>query len=228
MHILNFFNNNDSIEGDINQLSIIDDEDRNLYSLFEAIIQVRRFYYEFNSAKKTRLERIFAYELYHKWSMLLDEKYETDANGYRKYILNAETGKNLNYFDKKQEGTKYPDMVLHRSMEEPNGQCIVCEFKRQDNFRKDSFKEDLDKLYTFVCEKKNGYNFGHGIFVLINGTILAILKKLELINFREGQKKEDEKKIFLIALKEQKMEVVSLYDAMCKKDRDNYIKNNKR
>ena len=97
--------------------------------LFEALLKVKKRYLtydvEFSSTsvdiKKEHLERVFAYELYHQWSVILDQQKDNDL------ILNAEIDKNINETiiemnksdnDDSSESLRvnvYPDLVLHQS-----------------------------------------------------------------------------------------------------------------
>ena len=213
--------------GDVRKLSRIDDGYDNLQALFESVLKVKSLYYSFEGKNKSRLERIFAYELYHQWSIVIKDKYPEDNFGNREYLINAETGKNIQCFDKNKSGNKYPDMVLHKSMDKPTGQGIVCEFKRIDNFRIDSLKNDLVKLEEFVCGAENDYKFGYGFFLLINGTITSLLKKIEELGYDRRNCKKRSEKILLAAYKSDYLKVVTLSDALNRKDREEYIKNHK-
>ena len=223
MEILSF-SYNGTLCGDILKLSAIDDENSNFMALFESVLKVKSLYYSFGGKNKSRLERIFAYELYHQWSKKIEEKYPEDNLGNREYLINAETGKNIQYFDKKKSGNKYPDMVLHKSMDKPTDQGIVCEFKRIDNFRIDGFKNDLEKLEEFVCGAENEYKFRYGFFLLINGTITSILKKVEELGYDRRNFKKRREKILLAAYKSDNLQVLSLSDALNRKEREEYIK----
>lgn len=213
--------------GDILRISAIDDDNNNLQALFESVLKVKTLYYSFGGKNKSRLERIFAYELYHQWSKIIEEKYPEDNLGNREYLINAETGKNIKCFDKNKIGNKYPDMVLHKSMDEPTDQGIVCEFKRIDNFRIDSFRNDLEKLEEFVCGKENEYKFRYGFFLLINGTITSLLKKIEELGYNRRNCKKRSEKILLAAYKSDNLQVISLSDALNRKEREDYIMKHK-
>lgn len=110
------------------------------------------------------LERVFAYELYHQWSGILGK--------HSKWILNAEISKDLNEFCSavNNEGTKYPDLVLHEDQGADN-QMMVCEIKRNinihENIRKDV--EKLIKLTNFTSDS-NKRPYKCGILLIINST----------------------------------------------------------
>ena len=76
--------------------------------LKEAIMNVRPEYiYLGRLWKDHQVERCFAYELYHQWSILLDDYFENNSNEKRLY-LNGEIPKNAIGREK-----TYSDLVLH-------------------------------------------------------------------------------------------------------------------
>lgn len=122
-------------------------------------------------------ERVFAYELYHQWSI-----YKMDG-----WVLNAELFKHIDWFYTKKTNGKddlnsyksYPDMVLHRGQQE-DGQMIVCEIKRDYRVEKD-IVDDLIRLYRFTRKnkKQNLFKPYHcGVFLVINAEMDVIVKNI--------------------------------------------------
>lgn len=122
-------------------------------------------------------ERVFAYELYHQWSI-----YKTDG-----WVLNAELFKHLDWFYTKKTNGKddlnsyksYPDMVLHRG-QQADDQMIVCEIKRNYRVEKD-IVDDLIRLYKFTRgnEQQNLFKAYHcGVFLVINAEMDVIVNNI--------------------------------------------------
>lgn len=96
----------------------------------------------------TQVERVFAYELYHRWSCKF---FGNKGN----WVINGEIGKYLEWFyyngyDAKGK-QKYPDLVLHKGQNNSEGHMLVCEIKRKDDVFQ-GIAEDLNKLCRFTCE----------------------------------------------------------------------------
>ena len=96
--------------------------------------------------KKIQVERSFAYELYHQWSLLLEacKGLNPTVNNLR---LNGEITKQLDL-----NSRSYPDMILHGGQESLENQILVCEIKRVDGAYPDSkgILDDLKKLSQFL------------------------------------------------------------------------------
>lgn len=149
----------------------LDNETTQRFSTFlMAISNISQSYYKYDDIvdglKKEHLERVFAYELYHQWSLLIDKD----------YIINGEIGKRLMYFDSqsgklKDKNDKYPDLVLHRGQSYHDGNMIVCEIKRKENNSEKEYIRDLFKLAIFTNNKTNhnNNNYQCGIFVYVRG-----------------------------------------------------------
>lgn len=203
---------------------MIDDEDKNLLNLFSSILNVKCKYVDTDVPHK-RLERVFAYELYHQWSKQIAKMNKQYDNITDCYLLNGETVKDMSHFriDCSDVNT-FPDMILHKSIDRPIGQAIVCEIKRTSNFSNNGFEEDIKKLRQFVCEQQNEYTFNFGVFVLVGNKIKAILEKMNSLNWTIQRRKVRSDKIMLVAYDGSLLEVVSLYDALDKSSRDRYLK----
>ena len=121
------------------------------------------------------VERVFAYELYHRWSCLL-------CGNKEGWVINGEVGKYLKWFYSKGSvdngKQKYPDLVLHKGQtcHEQFSQMIVCEIKRKDNVAS-GIVDDLNKLSRFTCLEPDSTNkvegrffspFQCGAYIIIN------------------------------------------------------------
>lgn len=224
MKVLTFSSLDGVVIGDTEELSRIDDDETNLLFLFEAILKVKIDYVIMTGKSISRLEKIFAYELYHQWSKIIERNYEEDNNGNRKYILNAESGKNMHLFDGRKRQMKYPDMVLHKYMDYPDDQGVVCEIKRKENCGEKEFEEDIKKLERFVCGRKNRYKFRFGVFILFNDTIDSIFENMNKLNWLSNCRKTRSERIVLVTYKNNRLEVTTLYDALNKRERNEYLK----
>lgn len=148
-------------------------------SLFDAILNVDKSYITYkdnisneSGEEQEHLERVFAYELYHQWSKILENKgIKREGN----IVLNGELSKrgtikipdNENRNSKKQ--TVYPDLVLHSSQDNDNNQKMICEIKREKNIQSNAISIDLLKLISYTSDYHlNGYRpFKYGIFILV-------------------------------------------------------------
>lgn len=139
--------------------------------LINAIINVKKDYLwyndylpkkctEVNSSKRyEHLERVFAYELYHQWSILLAK----DRCGL---TLNAEITKEI--FDNEKNTHVFPDFVLHNGQGNDSEQILVCEVKRRQGLNSNGIKNDIDVLIDYLDNKKFSHEpFKLGIFILI-------------------------------------------------------------
>ena len=100
-----------------------------------------RYYYTENPQNASneiieQLERIFAYELYHQWSILQEDYNRRVPEDYKR-IINGEIGKQLLGVN------KYPDMVLHKGHGDIHNQEIVIEIKRKAELKDDNAIQDL-------------------------------------------------------------------------------------
>ncbi len=118
-----------------------------------------------------QLERVFAYELYHQWSLLKDES----------LILNGEIGK---FYVK---NNCYPDLVLHGGQNDPNNNKIVVEIKRECIVREkpEVILDDLVKLSFFLesldkSEQQIKFrNYENAVFILLKGKLSEISEALK-------------------------------------------------
>ena len=120
--------------------------------------------------KRIQVERSFAYELYHQWSLLLDTFWNLNTHN-DKLRLNGEITKDLDLISH-----SYPDMVLHGGQEYIENQLLVCEIKRVDGSYPDSSKifDDLKKLSQFLHLRASkgrnqiDANFQSAVFIVAN------------------------------------------------------------
>jgi len=155
-----------------------------LKNLFKAILEVNSNYFYLKNETacddwQEQLERVFAYELYHQWSLI--QKQYNDfcmAQGKKEELryINGEVGKKL-------EGIlKYPDLVLHGGQKDNTHQEIAVEIKRKANITPKNVIEDLEKLSDMITNGKLAYGanpFNWGVFILTCGQVNDIKNKLE-------------------------------------------------
>jgi len=140
--------------------------EKKLKGLVEALLNVRKEYlaystnYLLNFPYKKRgeykddieqVERVFAYELYHQWSL-------TKPNDL---VLNGEIGKRLN------DKIKFPDLALHGGQNDYEHNEVVVEIKRFAS--KGSAFYDLKKLSHYLegCDADTHfYKYKKAVFIL--------------------------------------------------------------
>lgn len=162
------------------------DKIKNVYLqlLFKAILNVDEQYCHCQNPNKrikglyNHLERVFAYELYHQWS-ILQCAYNDEVKDDYKRIVNGEIGKKMDNV------TRFPDLVLHKGHEDLHNQEIVVEIKRRKWMRKNNIISDLDKISKFM--KRGFLSYGaseykEGVFILIDGNEDDI--KSQLVDIR--------------------------------------------
>lgn len=160
--------------------------------LFKSIIAVEKPYLKYGmfseEIKKFEtsdpVERVFAYELYHQWSIRFCHDH---------LRLNGEITKCTD------EGVHYyPDLVLHSSQENSDKQEIVCEIKRYCILNQDNGCIDLQKLKLFVSGEDNDVTFNHpfayGVFIVIGCNMKDLLGKVSI--------DENSKNIIIVAYNE--------------------------
>ncbi len=164
----------------------------NINAFLKAVHKVKKRYFNLNFEEMSyyascvneeslsHVERVFAYELYYQWSKII---------GRRKWVLNGEAGKYLQWFYKNRNETdikqKYPDLVQYRlNGNDEDSHMIVCEIKREKNVA-EGLQEDILKLYSFTCSSENDTSKGRwfqsykcGIFLMIGNDLSMLKKKL--------------------------------------------------
>lgn len=130
---------------------------------------------------KFHLERIFSYELYYRWTKILNKKCENPE----KLFLNAELSKH--YDDRKEY--KFPDMVLHGDLKNCDNQVAICEIKSSRYYiTNNTLKKDVESLYGGV--KKLNYHCG--VFVYLGDSVTKIISRLRSLlyayeNYEKGR-----------------------------------------
>ncbi|MBR3521905.1 MAG: hypothetical protein IKN75_05180 [Prevotella sp.] len=162
-------------------------ENEHLKVLFKAIIEVNKDFYSTPEPQNdsdeaiAQLERVFAYELYHQWSLIL-EVFNAEKQKDDRRIINGEIGKQLLGVK------KYPDMVLHKGHGDIRHQEIVVEIKRKNAIKDDNVAQDIIKLSNFMTEGFLGCSaspYSEGVFILTNGNEDDIKKQLKMIDKKE-------------------------------------------
>ena len=169
--------------GDNTYQGIEDISNEYLKMLFKAIIEVDKQYYYTENPKNAsneiieQLERIFAYELYHQWSIFQNDYNRGVSEDYKR-IINGETRKQLLGVN------KYPDMVLHKGQNDIHHQEIVVEIKRKAAIKDDNVAQDIIKLSQFMTMGFLGCNaspYRNGVLILTSGSEEDIKEQLLLI-----------------------------------------------
>lgn len=166
----------------------------NVNAFLKAVCEVKKNFYNFdfngtnykptcvNVESLSHVERVFAYELYHQWSKIIDRE---------NWVLNGEAGKYLQWFyenrNEKDLKQKYPDLVQYSlNSNDEESHMIVCEIKREYNVAED-LQEDILKLYGFTCSSENDTSKGRwfqsykcGIFLMIGNDISVLQRNLEI------------------------------------------------
>lgn len=152
------------------RLPIWDDTDWTyIKGLSQSIDSISLKYIYDSDNKKYHIERIFSYELYHKWSNYLRKK---NVNP-EKLMLNAELSKH--YDDK---DNNFPDMVLHGDYTDYSKQFIICEIKSSRNYvNNEALCKDMKSLSSGII--KLGYHCG--VFIYLGGEKSQIRTRLRKI-----------------------------------------------
>lgn len=113
------------------------------------------------------LERVFTYELYHQWSLLLsafDSELIINAEINKKCFIKEEQQPDL---PKAEVKTFFPDFVLHKGHESTDNQLLVCEVKRRVKLNYEKIEDDIDSLVIYMNPEKFTYNYKYGVFILV-------------------------------------------------------------
>lgn len=110
--------------------------------LIRALLNVDEIYYTYTTQKMVTKypERVFAYELYHQYRKIMEEK----PDEYNHVYLNGEQQKSKQVVENLERCA--PDLVLHNCIFEVrrNGQFWLCEIKMKGN---PEAMSDLEKFY---------------------------------------------------------------------------------
>lgn len=154
-----------------------------LNDVLEALSNVNPEYYEWIDAvkhKKASVERVFCYEFYHQFRMIMEGigrkcANETNNKKYNHLLFNAEIGKG-GYDEYK---TIYPDFVLHKEQNGFESQKLAIEVKTSTRLNTKDFNKDIKKLFTLIStDNERKYEFG--VFICINKSydrLLDFVKK---------------------------------------------------
>ena len=141
------------------------DEEDYFIKFIEALSNVEESYLKYETYKYEgeqlvpiikRAERVFAYELYHQYRLVMPNA--TD------YVLNAEVFKDNTIFQCEEIQSCYPDLVLHRDIGhiDEGTQYFLCEIKMSSNSQ---LVNDLSKLTSLA--KFTNLSFKYYIFLCI-------------------------------------------------------------
>lgn len=142
-----------------------------LEDVLKALSNVSPDYYEWIDAvkhKKASVERVFCYEFYHQFRMIMEGidvncADKTNNEKYNHLLFNAEIGKGG--FD--EHKTIYPDFVLHMGQNMFESQKLAIEVKTSARLNAKDFNKDIEKLFNFLsADTERKYEFG--VFICIN------------------------------------------------------------
>lgn len=123
---------------------------------------------------KEHLERVFAYELYHQWRMVLD-LFEIPL------YLNGEISKAVKDAMKNNKvSVLFPDFVLHggQNCDDKSKQLIACEIKRKDNISNEKIKGDIESLINYIDDNYfTRTPFQCGVLIFVGTTLDDLLEK---------------------------------------------------
>lgn len=158
----------------------------------------------------TMQERVFCYEFYHQFRMLM----QNDAK-YNNLIFNAEIKKSDFVFMESQgENYKYPDFVLHKGQDNTEGQELVIEVKTKFGLTPTNLEADLRKLSLFTRDtNENGLtHYNAGVFIAVNMTNDELKSNIEKILSKFSSKEVN--RIYCIGT--DSADFISLADLICK------------
>ncbi len=121
------------------------------------------------------IERVFAYELYHQFRIIMDSFPQL----YSHLVLNGEVRKNGFNESIICKNHIYPDLVLHRNQttKSKDTQKLFIEIKSK-SFSNEQLENDFKKLITAVSER---LNFKEAVFVSINLNSKDVLNELKKV-----------------------------------------------
>ena len=175
--------------------------------LIEALCNVHSSYLQYETYKYKgdklvpvikRAERVFAYELYHQYRLLMHNN--------ENYKLNGEIFKDNNIFQSKEVSSCYPDLVLHNNLGfiDDNSQYFLCEIKMSSNRELVNDLYKLTELRTFTK-----LDFKYYIFLCV-GLNLNALRKRILNNRSSDDNRKLSGDIVCICRKKDNIEVFEL------------------
>lgn len=142
-------------------------------------------------SKFTMQERVFCYEFYHQFRMIMEAnmyKYgnlifngEIKKSEFDDFLkLTEESNKEPNKdSENKSKEYKYPDFVLHSGQDNVKAQECVIEVKTAERINKVGIGGDIDKLLKFVDENKLNYNTA--LFIAVNMDNKELKEQIEKI-----------------------------------------------
>lgn len=154
----------------------------------------------------TMQERVFCYEFYHQFRMLMQDDVK-----YNNYIFNAEIKKSD--FEREQgRGYKFPDFVLHKGQDNTEGQELVIEVKTKYGLNPANLEADLRKLSHFTSDENSLAHYNAGVFIAVNITNDALKSEIEKILSKFNYKEMN--RIYCIGT--DSADFISLADLICK------------
>ena len=131
-----------------------------------------------------KTERLFTYELYHKFKIVLNNNNFLENNivldaELPKRRLTDEEANNLGLIDL--GSVMSPDIIIHERNNATN-QLLIAEIKAEKYLNQRKIIKDINKLISYKCN----YHFQNAIFIIINANRERILNHLHALNINEN------------------------------------------
>lgn len=155
--------------------SIGNDQCSYITDFIDALQNVDEKYYTYTTLKNDTKypERVFAYELYHQFRIIMEKK----SDVYDDIYLNGEQTKSKEVVENLERCA--PDLVLHKRLYDykPEDQLWLCEIKMNGN---QNAMSDLNKFYEM-----EPLNFQHYIFLYAGVKYVDMEKEIKGIKIKK-------------------------------------------
>jgi hypothetical protein len=131
-----------------------------------------------NCSKEKILERPFAYEFYHQFRKLMEEK----VVDFGEFVIQAEIDKTYQHCFSTKRG-KIPDFLIH--LREKKQNLAVIEFKLADN--SENLKSDFEKLVEFKNNEILEYEYGVEVIIGDTKSIEQVKLNVEELSTTGGE-----------------------------------------
>lgn len=148
------------------------------------------------------MERVFCYEFYHQFRLLMGNDRYKDKSKNKKLIFSAEITKY--YLDSMKADTShhiyFPDFVLHSGQDNVDRQEVVIEVKTSERIKQNqsgnNLNTDIEKLVNLTKEGSL-YKYQMGVFIAVNMSTDELKERIDVDRFKR-EKEENKKRIYLI------------------------------
>lgn len=185
-----------------------------LNDLAEAIIRVEESYCywgEYNKTQNQRIERVFAYEMYHQLRMITKNNNRYDSSRidgeiqkkFKEIIEKCGTGYEL------KQSKFTPDLTIHNSQRNRfyENQKLIVEIKSRDTTG-DPLKETILKLNHYL----RVLNFQSAVFISVNTELKKLIENLQgsFIDLLSLECKKRFDRIIVMNYKDRHLEILPL------------------